>query len=328
MTDIFGEIDPSEKPVFIVGLGRSGTSLTRSLINGHQTFAIAPEIHFLDHWMPRFRRVDIGRDFDKFWEPFVAGKHFRRLQIDSAEARTAILANGSPTWRDVYRTLLAHHAAALERPRWGEKTPVYFRHISQLLRWFPKACIVYLIRDPRGVAGSHQVVGTEWADLDPDHVAKAWLESVHILKAWARDPRIQPFRYEDIVSVPHETLPKLFHFLGDEFDPALLETRDSPLENGPATGPLSARSAVSANPVYKWQERLSPTQVSIIEHTAGKSMRPYGYEEVGAPLAFRTLTELSIHRTRRNLRRIAHALSEPREALYRLYRRLRRRLGR
>jgi hypothetical protein len=316
----------SRGPVFIVGLGRSGTSLTRSLINGHPGFAVAPEIHFLDHWMPRFRRVDPARDFDVFWSSFVAGKHFPRLQIDAGETRAAILAQGAPSWMETYRTLLIRHAGARGRSRWGEKTPVYFRHLSQLLGWFPDACIVFLVRDPRGVAASHQVVDTDWADPDPAHVAKSWVQSVRIMQSWASDPRVRLVRYEDIVAAPTDTLRELFHFLGEDFDPDVLERRHQVgalRENGS----LTPGAPVSAAHVDKWRERLSSRDVSIVEHIAGGMMECHDYQRVSTGPGMRTLTQVQIMSARRNAVRATRALKEPRKAMHRVSSRVRRRVS-
>ena len=37
----------SEPPVFIVGAGRSGTTLLRTLLSAHPRLAVTPETHFM-----------------------------------------------------------------------------------------------------------------------------------------------------------------------------------------------------------------------------------------------------------------------------------------
>jgi len=168
------------------------------------------------------------------------------------------------------------------------------------------------------------VVDTEWANLDPAHVAETWLESVRILKSWANEPRVRLFRYEDIVTFPNETLEELFLFLGTQFDPGLLELRRSG-ERLRANGSFGPGAPISAAHVDKWQERLSGRDVSVIEHIAGPVMDTYGYKRVSTGLGARTLTQLQLARARRNVMRVARALKEPREAVYRLSGRVRRR---
>jgi hypothetical protein len=311
-----------DRPVFVVGLGRSGTSLTRSLINDHGEIAIAPEIHFLDHWMPKFRRIDIAREFDSFWTSFILGKHFPRLGIDPQQTRSVILADEPPSWRHIFRTLHAQHAEHLARPRWGEKTPVYFRHIGQLLDWFPGASIVFLLRDPRGLAASHKAVDTEWADLDPSHVARSWMESVRILSSWSVEPRVRLFRYEDIVTAPTQTLAELFRFLGSEYEPTLTDRQPMDLREN---GSFAPDAAVEASHIDKWRERLSARDVETIEHICGRTMDDHGYERVSDGLGAKALMQLRLATARRDLIRAARVVNQPREATYRISIRIRRR---
>jgi hypothetical protein len=212
------------------------------------------------------------------------------------------------------------------RPRWGEKTPVYFRHVSQLLRWFPDARVVYLLRDPRGVAASHQVVDTEWADLDPGHVARSWLESVRTLESWTGDPRVRLFRYEDVVAAPSGTLEELFAFIGGDYDGDLLASRGG-AEAHRENGSFAPGAPVSAAHVDKWRERLQVRDVSIVEHITGSAMETYGYQRVSTGLGVRTLTRIKVKNAHRNAARIGRALKEPREAIYRVSGRVSRRFG-
>ena len=44
------------------------------------------------------------------------------------------------------------YAAKEQKPRWGDKTPMYMRHLPLLDRLFPTAQYVHLIRDGRDAA--------------------------------------------------------------------------------------------------------------------------------------------------------------------------------
>jgi hypothetical protein len=305
--------------VFIVGLDRSGTSLTRSLINSQGCFAVAPEIHFLDHWMPKYGSIDLATSFDDFWRAFVYGKHFSRLQIDAINARAAILGDGQPSWRGIYRSLLVMHAAALGRPRWGEKTPVYFRHVPRLLDWFPQAAVVFLVRDPRGVAASHRAVQTDWADLNTGHVARTWVDSVKILESLHDDPQVYGVRYEDVVTEPIATLGRLFRFLETDFDPKVIERSRS----GPTireNGSFAPNAGVSAAHVDRWKERLPRRDVSVIEYLARPLMEKYGYQPISDRSAPATFASVRLDRVYWNVDRVKRVLFDPREALFHLRR--------
>jgi hypothetical protein len=44
------------------------------------------------------------------------------------------------------------HAERAGKPRWGDKTPMYMRHLGLLERLFPDAQYVHLVRDGRDAA--------------------------------------------------------------------------------------------------------------------------------------------------------------------------------
>jgi hypothetical protein len=48
--------------------------------------------------------------------------------------------------------LFTTYAAKHAKPRWGDKTPMYMRHLGLLERLFPDAQYVHLIRDGRDAA--------------------------------------------------------------------------------------------------------------------------------------------------------------------------------
>jgi hypothetical protein len=48
--------------------------------------------------------------------------------------------------------LFSAYAAKHGKPRWGDKTPMYMRHLGLVERLFPDAQYVHLIRDGRDAA--------------------------------------------------------------------------------------------------------------------------------------------------------------------------------
>src|SRR5919112_1006367 len=108
-----------DDPRFIVGNDRSGTTMLRLILDRGPDLAIPPESMFLT-------------DFDDVFEA------------------------GGPAPADAYRFIVeapyAAYAAKHGKPRWADKTPHYVHHIDHLLRVWPRARFVVLVRDGRDVA--------------------------------------------------------------------------------------------------------------------------------------------------------------------------------
>jgi hypothetical protein len=146
-----------DRPIFVVGCPRSGTTLLQVMLHSHPRIAIAPETRFL---LPAYRqRLRFG-DLEERPNRLALGKFitgrghlFDNLGLDR-KAIVSRIADGPPTLGSAIGTVLLAYAERFARPRWGEKRPGYFRHIDVLMRVFPGAQIIHIVRDPRDCVAS------------------------------------------------------------------------------------------------------------------------------------------------------------------------------
>lgn len=295
-------------PIFVVGVGRSGTTLLSALLSNHARIAITPETHFL-------RRADLRGpldggppDFDAFWDEYTQWCRFRDLEIDPAFCRRLIDASGDRTFRSIFATALEAYRQKEGKARVGEKTPRHRAYARTLLRWFPRARIVVIQRDPRAVVASQ--LKCPWVSIRQPSLRKGvFLHSrtsqiVFYARNWAQafesdvpgfidDRRAMLVRYETLVNEPEPTLRRICAFLGEQYKPQMLDPR-SPA--GAARTPTAsadrygsnwnswlsdhhtrARRPVSTNSISKWKGELSASEVAIIEGFCHQGMRAAGY---------------------------------------------------
>ena len=152
-------------PVFVVGVPRSGTTLLSAMLNAHPDIAISPETFFLE-WALRRRDVDPREEqgFERFWDDYSASKSFESLGLDNAVLRNNLPAGGERTFVAIFASILQTYAEAHGEARCGEKTPRHYLYIDTLLEWFPRATVVFVVRDPRAVAAS--LLRVPWASND------------------------------------------------------------------------------------------------------------------------------------------------------------------
>jgi hypothetical protein len=305
-----------ERPIFIVGCPRSGTTLLQLMLHAHPRIAIPPETRFL---LPAyFRRQDFGdlrtaagrRALGGYIVGDRDGK-FKDLGLD-ADAVLAEIEAAPPTVGSVLGTVLRAYARSHGKPRWGDKRPTYARYLPDLYRMFPDAQFVHVIRDGRDCVGSLKQMS--WWKRDAYYSMATWAQAIDSGHAAARSLPAGSYyeiQYEQLVVDPTRELTALCGFLGEAFDTGML--RPHQLASVPASRKkhhARTRSAVDGAAVHTWQERLEPWEAALAEHVLGSRLEAYGHDLVGlgrpSPphLAryFRTLAEVKTEVLRRNSR--------------------------
>jgi hypothetical protein len=294
-----------QSPTFIVGPSRSGTSMLRELLNGHDSMWITRETHYFDDLRARFRGRERGalsaEEAGRCEAYFLARGHLaygadatpERSSIDRADlAREADRLGGGP---DAYfEAFCCLRARANGRTRWGEKTPRHAFRIGEMLTAFPSARIVCLVRDPRAVVASYR----DWtarAALAPEldtpfasdrrrarrsyHVVLASLmwrsatQASFVARRRYGPDRIFLQSYEELVREPEASTRRLCEWLGLSYQPAML---DVPLvQSSYAPG---VQRGISTAPLARWREKLTPAEVGVIQSSCRGLMREFGYE--------------------------------------------------
>lgn len=298
-------------PFFIVGDGRSGTTLLRACLSAHSRIAVPPETHYMK-WADGAGAAEAGapRDFDAAWKEYVEGRRFQDLAVEPQRVLELVEHYGGRTFKNLFAALLHAYAEKHGKVRAGEKTPGHYYYLDQLFEWFPQARVIAIRRDPRAVIASH--LKSPWISQQLEaggarapwiprlrlyHVAeraRIWNEVYDRLGVAALDPRIHTIGYEDLVTHPERELTAIANFLGMPFEATMLQDRASvpgaasreQLDNVAWRDWLreheqKATSPISTDGLEKWRTQLSRAEVALIEATCGSRMRRFGYEPEG-----------------------------------------------
>lgn len=273
-------------PVFIVGLGRSGTTLLSVMLDAHSRIAIPYESHFfIKYWRNVHKFGDLSNMKNRVFlvesilaEPFVA-EWDRKPTLDEIDLEQCI--DLPATISQIYCVYARKHG----KPCWGDKTPTYIAHIDILNKMFPEAKIVHIYRDGRDVALSPINLG--WWSY-PDFVShlRGWRDTIYQARASLRKlPHDQwiEIKYEDLVSSPEKEMRRLASFLGIEFEANML---DGYLDTvGEKVGSrinqhhANLRSKPSPKHAFKWKKTLSPADQAIAYQIAGALFKELEYPE-------------------------------------------------
>jgi hypothetical protein len=281
----------SDKPIFIVGMPRSGTSLLLALLSAHPNIAITPETQYFGIWMRMYRHLDVQKpqDFELFWKALSTGRHFLRLELD-ADRVYERSQNMGCSYRSIFTAILQEYSAARGKSRWGEKSPRHFAYLSTLFEWYPDAQVLFALRDPRACIASS--VRAPWGNPSVYSQSIVWNESMDCYEKYKDDPRVLTVRYEDVVRDREPELQRICTFLEEEYTPKLLDhsTHSSFSDYQPSHGMWGVRhkekymQPISEEHVEKWKTQLSVGQIEAIESIIGEKMRQYGYSPLSNEL--------------------------------------------
>lgn len=262
-------------PIFIFGIGRTGTTLLARMLDRHPDVSIHLESRFLSALPAGDAGATLGDDaavvrvLDRLPDP-----------AEQGVARAAILRRFATTDRSVralFDTMLRLRMEARGKRRFGEKTPSHFAQVDVLRAWYPAARFVYLLRDPRDAYASfkhsrdHADVG--WTDRTLLGRCLYWnYYRQEAAAAKRRFPaRVHEVRFATLVEDAERALRDLCAFLGLAYDPrmrAVAENNSSFAETRDARG-LRPEA-------LDRRDRLRPWETTAIEILCGERMLAAG----------------------------------------------------
>jgi hypothetical protein len=279
---------PANRPIFLVACPRSGTTLLSVMLHAHPRIAMPPETRFL---LPVYReRATFGDLREPANRRLLARRltaprksKFRDLGLDRRTTIKAIMA-APPTIGSGMGTVWREFARSRGKLRWGEKRPAYWEDVDVVLRLFPEAQLIHLVRDGRACIASLKQL--EWWDRSPITTMTTWSLAQHELNRAGRTlptDRYHRLRYEDLLADPADALRRLCRFLGEDFDPAMLDFATAADDIVPERKSWHdrTRGALDDARVDAWRDVLDADELGLFEHVAGSALEAEGYELSG-----------------------------------------------
>jgi hypothetical protein len=301
--------DLRDRPVFICGHPKSGTSLLRAILDSHPQLIVYPEeTIFFRRFLPRAVGLDLEGQLALAEETLIHIFQWRRDQPVASQAGFPDRDYSAISFEQVRRILrrfsegrhrhpgdvlsaaiLAYgEVSGLATPAsrgWVEKSPYNEYYAGQIFAWWPEARCIHILRDPRDNYVSYRRKHPDW---QPEFFAANWRRSTRA--GVENRQRFGParyliLRYEDLTQSPEAALRQLTDFLEIDWDASLA----APTRAGAQWAGNSMFSeqfqGISAAPVARWRDRLSPEDAAVIEQIAGAQMDEFGYPRLANGLA-------------------------------------------
>lgn len=266
-------------PVYIGGPDRCGKTLVAALLGSHSRLAI-PIVgsNLWTFFHDQYGDLAADGNLDAVLAALGRYKHARFLGLDEARLRAELRA-GPRTYARLFALIHEHFAERAGKPRWGDQTGLVERYADEIFAAYPGVRMIHMIRDPRdryeasirmwpNARGRVGAAVARWrysVDLGERNVAR-WPEGYRIL------------RYEDVVRDPVGTVRELCAFIGEAFEPAMLQLADAPTYRAKLLAGSSDGTLITADHIGDYHGRLSADELAFLQSQLGTRMRRHGYE--------------------------------------------------
>lgn len=274
---------------FIVGIGRSGTTLLMSMLNSHPSIQSTPEVNFYIFFYKGWKnkKTFTEQDFkkvDAYVEMYKSRKHSSgfdwSLDLFKEHIRNSKSINFSVIYQCFYQSFI--YAASQKKITHNfDKNPINTLFLEDIARQFPQSKFVYLVRDPRANYLSrkekHKARKAN-VYLDPQRWALYNKTALDVVEKYK--DRFFILKYEDLVSEPKLCLLKLSAFFEFDYDESMLNFHENvkelslkkviekPMESHPQAKDKYEKLSkpVNVDRVNAWKNKLPAQEIELVSY--------------------------------------------------------------
>lgn len=286
------ENEVNSQLVFVIGAGRSGTTLLMNMLNEHSDIVAPPEHDFLISSLNRFGNTQkmSERDINIFIKNLWNRKtEFRQLwKLDDGVLRKSLI-DGGRSFSSVFINTLKAYDSEKSPKLVIDKNPYYTANIELLTKCFPDAKFIAMVRDVRdrlvSIKRNESAVfkngilrSAKWTDFN---------QNILTLKN-DRPSDVCVLKYEELVLNPQKTLSDLCSFFDLSIDESMLnydsKSRMKIKETGVieyAMNKMHQNSSRELNPnkIGEWKSELSEIEIKELSFFCGAMAHKLGYED-------------------------------------------------
>ena len=291
------------KPIFIICLHRSGSTLLKNILGNNSDVAmVTDEMHISDPFFKtfdqQFRRFgDLNNDSNliklvnfifsgnirgSFW------KDYRKLDI-SKENLFVNISKTNGSLKSIISVLLKLYLDRERKKRIGVKYPLHHSRIKLIKEWFPESKYIYLSRDIRAICCS-QLNGKDTLRRKKKfrqfgfivhyfslfYFLFDYIWFVRCYNTESSNNDVCHVRFEDLITNPREKVKHICDFCEIEFEEKML------LSTGKSSSYTDKINNIGldVSRLQKWKSELSKIDKFIIDIISKDYMRKIGYKNI------------------------------------------------
>jgi len=224
-------------PIFIVGLPRTGTTLTERILASHSQVESVGETQFLQMTLRSVSGVESVENMNPAMIEAAAGKD------------PGLVANG-------YLNAVRYRLG--DKPFFIEKLPENFLYLGFIARAWPDAGIIYLRRHPMDTCFAMYKQVFTWAykfSYSLEGLGRYYVGHERLLDHWRKQlgSRLIEIDYESLVADQEGQTRQLLARLGLDFEPACLEFEKNETASATASS-VQVREKIHSRSVNRWKQ--------------------------------------------------------------------------
>jgi hypothetical protein len=281
-------VSEERSPIFIGGPDRCGKTLLAGLLSSHSRISIP--VVGSNLWPLFYRQHGDLSDIENARRCLAAMlryKHIAFLRPEPDAVMRAFL-DGPRTYARLFALVQEQYAARNGKPRWGDQTGLVERYADEIFESYPGVRFIHMVRDPRDRYAESRV---RWPDgrLGAGGATARWLFSVRLghRNAGRHGDHYRLLRYETLVTNPEGTLREVCAFLGEAYEPSMLELDAVPTYRSKLRGSIEALppdarpqsgSLISPAFIGGYRDHVTPPEIAFMQARAGMEMASLGYK--------------------------------------------------
>lgn len=240
------------QPIFLVGAERSGTTLLRLMLDGHPEMAWNEEFEYAVDLMPKVE----GYPDLSVYRQYLEDDLIFRLSGHAVDANL--------TYPELVDSFLVQKRNGQNKRFVGATV---HRHFDRLLRIWPDASFVHLLRDGRDVARS--VIEMGWAG-NLWTGCERWIEAEQLWETVSKSitaVRHITVRFEDLIRDPVKVLTRICEFCGVKYHSDMLGYPKH-----------TTYKPVDPKKITSWRDKLFEEEIRLAEARIDSMLVERGYE--------------------------------------------------
>ena len=273
-------------PVFIIGSGRSGTTLLRTILNNHPDIIIPPETFGFRNGLIKFKclqHLPWNILAERVINTYEGGKEFFLWEINLNEVyeKAKILDNNNRSLADLIHLIFHGYLNAKDPSAkiWGDKTPLNTFYLDWVYKTFPKAKFINMIRDGRDVVSS--LIKAKLTNVR--NGCLRWnlaINNSQYFQSKIDSNQFLNIYYENLVTDPNRTVNSICNFLNIPFEEKLLKNSkniSSMHEVKYYEHFKNLLNPINNNSIGNWEKYLSAIEQKLVNKLLAKNLKELGY---------------------------------------------------
>ena len=261
-------------PFFVMGCEASGNNLLSLMLNSHSRLCVFLGSHYYQCFEPYHESYgDLSKACNarRLVKDLLASLRARRLEVPLPAEAEVIEQITEGTFEGVLAAFLRAYGIMNGKPRAGERTSRHFVYLDRILSRFPESPVIFTMRDPRDAF----VFVRDGLGMSCGGLALDW--NLALKSYQDRSRPVHLVKYEELVTEPVRVLSEACRFLGESFEPQMLDFyRRTPTHfmRVPHHQRLAAPIDPSSIGIFR---QLAGQELGCIQTACGTGMEIMGY---------------------------------------------------